>query len=399
MTTGNLPRSPFERPEVLALPPVVRKMQDECPVSRFRTMAGDEAWMVTRFAEARQLFADPRLTRSHPDPKNAPKVTNAALLDGSDWGYEDYEAERESEAAMRALLSKSFSAKRMTALTPRIEGLVDDLLDAMAEQGPPADLVEYLARPLPLLVICELLGVPYADREQFTTWSEQVADPVDGQASRAALESLYGYMGQLLDRKGTEPGDDVLSDLAAACASGGLKPFEAMAMAAGVLFAGHATTVVVIQWGALQLLLEPVQADVLRADESLVTSAVEEVLRRRLSGGEALAHYAGADIEIGGVTIRAGEAVVINVIAANQDPRAFDDPDRFDITRQPNPHLAFGHGRHVCVGRSLARVELRAVFGRLFHRFPALRLAIAPDELRLHPNPVVGGLTALPVTW
>ncbi|MEU0885775.1 cytochrome P450 [Lentzea sp. NPDC005914] len=399
MNSESLPRSPFERPDVLDLPPVVRKMQDECPVSRFRTMAGDEAWMVTRFAEARQLFADPRLTRSHPDPKNAPKVTNAALLDGSDWGYEDYEAEREAEAAMRALLSKSFSAKRMTALAPRIEGLVDDLLDVMDEQGPPADLVERLARPLPLLVICELLGVPYADRERFTSWSEQVADPVDGRASRAALESLYGYMGELLDRKASEPADDVLSDLATACASGELKSFEAMAMAAGVLFAGHATTVVVIEWGALQLLLHPGQADALRRDESLVTSAVEEVLRRRLSGGEALAHYAGADIEIGGVTIRAGEAVVINVIAANQDPRAFDGPDRFDITRHPNPHLAFGHGRHVCVGRSLARVELRAVFGRLFQRFPALRLAIAPEQLRLHPNPVVGGLTALPVTW
>jgi pentalenolactone synthase len=321
------------------------------------------------------------------------------LLDGSDWEYEDYQTELDNEAAMRKLLSKSFSARRMAALKPRIEGLVDDLLAAMAEHGPPVDLVESLARPLPTLVICDLLGVPPAERERFQKWSEQGADPMDAQGSRAVMGSLGSSMGELLERKRTEPAEDVLSDLAAACESGELKTFEASAMASGLLFAGNATTVVVIQWGALHMLTNPEEREALRRDPSLLASAVEEVLRRRMSGGEALAHYAGADIEIGDVTIKAGDAVVINLIGANHDPRAFPQPDRFDIARNPNPHLAFGYGRHMCVGRSLARVELRAVFGRLFEKFPMLRLAVPVDRLRPNGNPVVGGLRELPVAW
>lgn len=394
-----LPASPFARPNILDIPPAVRAMQDEGPVSRFRTIAGDEAWMVTRFDEAKRLFSDPRVTRSHPEPEKAPKVTNAALIDGSGWEYEDYRAEQDHEAALRAMLSKCFSARRMDALKPRIDGLVDDLLTGMAAQGPPADLVECLARPLPMLVICELLGLPHADREQFQKWSEQGADPVDAVRSRVALESLFGKMGELLERKRAEPADDLLSDLAGLCESGALTSFEAGSMAVGVLFAGYATTVVVIQWGALHLLTNPEQWAALRRDPSLLASAVEEILRRRVSGGEALAHYAGADIEIGDVTVGAGEALVINFIAANHDPRAFAQPGRFDITRNPNPHLAFGHGRHMCVGRNLARHELRAVFGRLVERCPGLRLAVPVDRLRANDDRIVGGLRELPVAW
>ncbi|UVS79237.1 cytochrome P450 [Actinokineospora sp. UTMC 2448] len=395
----DLPTSPFDRPDILDIPPAVRRMRERGPVSRFRTMVGDEAWMVTRFAEARRLFLDPRLTRSHPDPENAPRVTHSALLDGSDWEYEDYQAEYDNEAAMRALLAKSFSARRMAALRPRIEALVDDLLTAMAEHGPPVDLVDALARPLPTLVICELLGVPHDERERFQKWSEQGADPMDARGSRAAMGSLFASMGELVERKRADPAEDVLSDLAAACEAGVLDAFSAGAMASGLLFAGNATTVVVIQWGALHLLTNPDQWDALRRDPSLLASAVEEILRRRMSGGEALAHYAGADIEIGGVTIKAGDAVVMNLIGANHDPRAFERPDRFDISRSPNPHLAFGHGRHLCVGRNLARVELRVVFGRLVERFPTLRLAVPVDRLRPNNNPVVGGLRELPATW
>lgn len=394
-----LPTSPFERPNLLEIPPAVRELQAICPVFRFRTMVGDEAWMVTRFEEARRLFVDPRLTRSHPDPKNAPKVTNSALLDGSDWGYEDSETERNAEAVMRSVLSKSFSARRMTALTPRIQALVDELLATMTGSGPPADLSELVARPLPLQVICELLGVPYAEREQFQQWSGAAADPVDAERSRSAVEKLYGYISELMERKRTEPAEDVMSDLANACESGVLTAFQAIIIAIGVLFAGHATTVVAIQWGALRLLSNPDQGEALRRDDSLLPSAVEEILRTGLSGGELLARYARSDIEIGGVTIREGEAAVINVVAANHDPRAFAVPDRFDISRNPNPHLAFGYGPHTCVGRSLARVELRVLFARLLRRFPTLRLAVPLNQVRPNENPVVGGVHQLPVTW
>lgn len=395
----DLPTGPFFQPNVLDLPPAVREMQNRCPVSRFRTMVGDEAWMVTRFDEAKRLFTDSRLTRSHPDPAKAPKVTNSALVDGSDWEYENYQSELDTEAAMRVLLSKSFSAKRMAALEPWIEGLADDLLSAMAGHGSPVDLIASLAGPLPTLVIFELLGVPRTEREQFKAWSVQGADPVDARSSRAAMENLFTGMKELLERKRTEPAQDVLSDLAAACTAGALMMPEASTMASGLLFAGNGTTADVIQWGALHLLTNPRQREALQRDPSLLDSAVEEILRRRMTGGDTLAHYAGADIEIGDVTIRSGDAVVINFVGANHDPRVFSRPERFDITRTPNPHLAFGHGRHLCVGRNLARSELRVVFGKLFERFPTLRLAIPVNELRSNDNPIVGGLCELPVAW
>jgi pentalenolactone synthase len=393
------PTSPFEQPALLRIAPVVRNRQAESPVFRFRTMAGDESWMITRFDEAKEFFADPRLTRSHPDPENAPKVTNSALLDGSEWGYPDSEAEQQAEAVMRTVLSKSFSAKRMAELTPRIEALADDLLTTMTSSGSPADLSELVARPLPLLVICELLGVPYDERAQFQEWSVAAADPVDAERSRGAFESLYGYMAKLLADRRADPAEDVMSDLAAACESAAFTEFQAIIIAIGLLFAGHATTVVAIQWGVLHLLADPAQWTALSRDEALLPAAVEEILRTGLSGGEFLARYARSDIEIGGVTIRAGEAVVINVVAANHDPSAFADPDRFDATRSPNPHLAFGHGAHMCVGRSLARVELRVLFGLLLRRFPSLRLATPPAAIRLNENPVVGGVRELPVAW
>lgn len=395
----DLPVGPFARPDLLGLSPAVREMQNRHAACRFRTMVGDEAWMVTRFDEARRLFTDPRLTRSHPAPEKAPKVTNSALVDGSDWDYADYQSELDNEAAMRVLLSKSFSAERIAVLKPWIEGLVDRLLTAMAEHGPPADLRKSLAAPLPALVIFGLLGVPRTDYERFLTWSEQGSDPTDAQTSRSAMENLFAGMSELLERKRTEPAEDVLSDLAAACTSGALTMFEASTMASGLLFAGNATTADVIQWGVVHLLTNPAQCEALRRDPSLLDSAVEEILRRRMTGGDTLAHYAGTDIEIGDATIRAGDAVVINVVGANHDPRAFARPDRFDIARTPNPHLAFGHGRHLCVGRSLARSELRAVFGRLFERFPTLQLAVPVNQLRPNDNPIVGGLRELPVAW
>ncbi|WP_409464562.1 cytochrome P450 [Amycolatopsis sp. GA6-003] len=395
----DLPTSPFPGPDLLGLPAVLRETRDRCPVSRFRTMVGDEAWMVTGFAEAKRLFADPRLTRSHPDPENAAKVTHSALVDGSGWEYEDGQSELDNEAAMRGLLSASFSAKRIAALRPWIEGLVDRLLTAMAGHGPPADLIGALAGPLPALVIFELLGVPRADHDRFLCWSRQSADAADARASRAAMENLFAGMRELLERKRTEPAEDVLSDLAAACRSGALTMSEASMTAAGLLFAGNSTTADVIQWGVVHLLANPDQSEALRRDPALLPSAVEEILRRRMTGGDTLAHYADADIDIGGVTIKAGDAVVINFVGANHDPRAFARPERFDIARRPNPHLAFGHGRHLCVGRNLARTELRAVFGLLFAKFPALRLAVPVRELRPNNNPIVGGLRALPVAW
>ncbi len=299
---------------------------------------------------------------------------------------------------MRALLTPMFSAQRMRALQPRVEALAGDLLDALAARTPPADLHEALSVPLPVLVICELLGVPGEERARFRAWSQDMADLHDRQRASAALGNLTGYMRQLVAHKRACPAGDVISSLCAA--HGGVIPDEQVAhLAAMLLFAGHETTVVQIDLGTLMLLVNPDQRERLAGDPSLLTSAVEEILRASLGGGGGLPRYAHETIEVGGVTIRAGEAVLLDIGAANHDQRAFTDPDRLDISRHSNPHLTFGHGPWYCIGAPLARVELHAVFSRLIARLPTLRLATSIDKLRIRDDLLTGGLAELPVTW
>lgn len=385
---------PFPRPGVLDIPERVRLLQDGCPVARVRTPAGDPAWMVTRHAEVRQLFGDQRLGRSHPDPEHAPLISDSILLGGPAMNFA---TEREDHAAMRSLLTPYFAARRMLALQPRVEALVDDLLDALAASTPPVDLHEALSFPLPVLVICELLGVPYEDRDQFRVWTAGMGDLHDRPHATASLASLIAYMRELVARKRVEPGDDVISGL---CADhGGALGDDAVAqLAAMLLFAGHETTVVRIDMGTLLLATNPEQREALRRDPSLVPAAVEEILRLSITGDGGLPRYARSDLEVAGVTIRAGEAVLLNAGAANHDERVFAGPRTFDVAREPNPHLTFGHGPRFCIGAPLARIELQAVFSRLVPRFPTLRLAVPVQELR-ERDALAGGLVELPVTW
>ena len=393
--SGRLPTLPFEQPDLLAVPPLLRRLQAERPITRVRTAAGDEAWHVTRYAELKQLLGDSRLGRAHPDPEHAPRISDSILFGGPS---ENYETEHADHERMRALLTPFFSAKRMNALRPRVEALVDELLNALAATKPPVDLHEALSFPLPVLVICELLGVPYRDRDQFRAWSQDMADLHDRQRASAALASLIGYMSELVARKRAHPDDDVISGLSAA-EGGTLNDDHVAFLAAVLLFAGHETTVVRIDMGTLLLLTNPDQREALLREPSLVPSAVEEILRASATGGGGLPRYPRAGIEIGGVTMAAGEAVLLDIGAANHDERAFDSPDSFDIARQPNPHLAFGYGPRFCIGAPLARIELQAVFERLVPRFPTLRLAVPIDNLRVRDDLLTGGLVELPVTW
>ena len=402
MTDPNpLPVLPFEQPTPLIVAPLLRTLQAERPITRVRTPAGDEAWLVTRYAEVKALLGDSRLGRSHPDPEHAPRISDSILFGGP---MERYETEQADHAQMRALLTPYFSARRMQALRPRVEALVDQLLDALAAQTPPVDLHEALSFPLPVLVICELLGVPYEDREQFRAWSTAMADLHDRDRANAALYRLVAYMGDLVARKRAHPEDDVLSGLCTVgtvgAAEGAQLPDAHIAfLGAMLLFAGHETTVVRIDVGTLLLLTNPDQRQALVRAPELVTSAVEEILRASDTGSGGLPRYAHADIAIGGVTIRAGEAVLLNGGAANHDERAFAEPDRFDIGRQPNPHLTFGYGSRFCLGAPLARMELQAVFARLVPRFPTLRLAVPLERVRVRSDLLTGGLVELPVTW
>jgi cytochrome P450 len=389
------PQLPFPRRDVLEIAPLYRALQADAPVVPVRTPAGDVAWLVTRHAEARALFADPRLGRSHPEPARAAKISGSALLGGP---MGDAATEAADHARMRRLLVPAFSARRMGRLRGHVAELVDRLMDRLTERGAPADLHEALSFPLPVLVICDLLGVPYGDRDQFRAWSQGCADLTDRAASAAALERLVGYTRSLVRRKRADPGEDVISDLIAA-ENGTLSDDGVAGLAAVLLFAGHETTVVRIDLGALLLMTHSDQLDRLRRDPGLVPRAVEEILRMAAPSGVGLPRYAHADIDMAGVRIRTGDAVLLTSAVTNRDPGAFPEPDRFDIARDPNPHLSFGYGPRYCIGASLARIELQEVFTALPARVPTLRPAVPVEQLRIRTDLLTGGLSALPVTW
>ncbi|MEJ8279248.1 cytochrome P450 [Pseudonocardia spirodelae] len=396
-TTDDLPRLPFPRTDVLELPPLFEQLRESTPITPVRTPAGDVAWLVTGYDEARALFADDRLGRSHPDPERAARISDSMIFGGP--SGESPETERTQHALMRKLLAPAFSARRMRRLSGHVAELVSARLDAVDRAGPGADLHELFSFPVPLLVICELLGVPYADRDEFRHWSEELALLHDRPRAEAAGGALFAYVRRLLDRKAGDPGEDVLSDFAALGADSGQRDRLA-ALGAGLLFAGHETTVGRIDVGTVLLTGQPEEWAALAADPERVPGAVEEVLRLAAPGGGngGIPRYAHADIDLAGVHIPAGDAILLAPGAANRDPRRFPDPEGFDAARKP-AHLAFGHGPYFCVGASLARVELTEVFRALPARFPSLRPAVPRSELALRSDVLTGGLRALPVTW
>jgi pentalenolactone synthase len=263
----------------------------------------------------------------------------------------DFETEHTDHARMRSLLQPHFSPKRMRELRPRVEALTATLLNELADQGAPADLNEALALPLPIAVICELLGVPYEDRARFRTWTQAAADVRDRSRSEQGLADLFGYGQELVAHKRREPGDDVISRLSQ---TEGVGDFEAAAMGMFLLFAGHETTVVTIGTGAVQLLTEPDRWQALREDPTRIEAAVEEILRTRSTGGGGIPRYARTDLDIAGQTVHAGELVLLDTGAANHDATVFPGPHRFEVARDSARHVSFGHGARYCIGAPLA---------------------------------------------
>jgi cytochrome P450 len=397
------PQLPFDRPNVLDVAPLYEVLRREAPLVRVRTPAGDPAWLVTRYAEAREIFADPRFGRSHPAPLEASRVSDAAIISGPQGNYD---TEAADHARMRKLLIPAFSANRMRKLGDWVQELADRCLDDMQaahDKAPdePVNLHELLAFPLPVLVICELLGVPYADRDQFRGFSDRIGRIDAGDDARIAMAEFMAYMGRLADQKRANPGDDVVSDLVRAQQEDpSFDDDELARLAAGLLFAGHETTSGRIDLGVLMLLTDLARRDAFLADPAgQVQATVEEILRMSSPGGVGLPRYAHADVEIGGVTVARGDAVLLSVGPSNRDEDAFAEPDEFDPGRKPNPHIAFGYGGFFCIGASLARTELRIVFTSLFTRFPGLRLAVDVDELGVRSNRVTGGVDRVPVLW
>ncbi|MFJ2442682.1 MULTISPECIES: cytochrome P450 [unclassified Streptomyces] len=383
---------PFEQTHLLQVAPLLRTLQSQGTVHPVRTAEGDEAWLVTGHAQVQQLLDDDRLSRSHPAPGTAARDSGSAFLDSLLGSLAT------DHARLRSLLEPHFSPERMLAMRSHVETLTEQLLDELAGQTAPVDLRLAFAQPLPILVMCEWLGVPHQDKDQFAVWTQDAANVQDRARSKQGLSELFGYCQKLIAHKRQNPGDDAISRL---CATEGLNDKEVVALTALLLFGGYETTVARIGTGALLLLANPEQWRTLRDDPSLIPGAVEEILRMSMpnphNGG--MPRYARTDLEIDGTTIRAGDLVLLNIIAANHDQTIFTDPDRVDVTRRTAGSLTFGHGMHYCVGASLARMQLQVALARLVARFPTMRPAVDVKELRLRHDTLIGGLVELPVTW
>jgi len=369
--------------------------QSHRPIQRIRTSVGDEAWLVTDYTQVRRLLDDDRLGRSHPHPEIAARTGQSALFGGP---LGNFDTEAEDHARFRRLLQPHFSPRHMRLLVPRVEALTAGLLDDLADHGPPVDLHAKLALPLPILVICELLGVPYGDRDQFRTWTQDAANMLDPARSERGLTQLYDYGMTLVEHKRARPADDVISRL---CAIDDVADDEAATAAMGLLFAGHETTVVAIGLGTLLLLTTSGQWRALLDNPALIPDAVEELLRAAAFGGDVggIPRYARTDLKIDGVAIRAGDLVLLDIEGANHDPAVFSDPDHVDITRKHAAHLTFGHGAHYCIGAPLARIELNTVFAQMIPRFPSMHLAVDAATLTMRDDVLAGGLVELPVSW
>ncbi|SCL25104.1 Cytochrome P450 [Micromonospora nigra] len=390
-------RYPFSDPDRLMLDPRYAQLRREEPLTRVRMPFGEPTWLATRHADVRTVLGDPRFSRAAAVGRDEPRST-PQQLDGGILSMDPPDHTR-----LRRLVAKAFTARRVEELRPRTRALAEELVDGMLAAGPPADLVAHVATPLPIRVICELLGVPVADQDRFHTWSEAIVSTTSlpPEQIQHYIGSLYAYMGELIARRRVEPTDDLLGAMVRARdADDRLSEEEVVQLAAGLLAAGHETTVTQIPNMVYVLLNHPDQWDRLRTEPALVPGAVEELMRFiPLGAGAAFARYALEDVELGGVLVRAGEPVVVSIPSANRDESVFAEADRLDLTRAANPHLGFGHGVHHCVGAQLARMELQVVLETLTVRAPRLRLAVPEAELTWKSGLLVRGLVALPVAW
>lgn len=386
-----------------APPPGLLELRDEDkPVVRVRIWDGTTPWLVTTHEAQRRILSDPRVSATI-GRAGYPHTTEAMKVHASEMRPSINNTDGAEHARWRRMLTSSFTRNRMRKLRPEIQQITDDLIDRMLAGPNPTELNEALSLPLPSLMICALLGVPYEDHEFFQEHAG-VTNAVfkTPEESAATAAALRGYISGLIEKKMAEPGEDVLSDLGARVKEGVLSMAEAAPLGHILLVAGHDTSANMITLGTALLLRNPRQLAELRErsdDEKYVEGAVEELLRY-LTLPHLLARRAVVeDIELGGETIRAGEGVIASLPAANWDPKAFPEPGRLDLTRAASHHLAFGWGSHQCVGQQLARIELQVVFSTLFRRIPTLRLAAELADLKFKEDSQAYGIYELPVAW
>ncbi|EOD65000.1 cytochrome P450 [Amycolatopsis vancoresmycina] len=400
MTTTEIPEFPMPRAAGCPFdpPPAARALQEETPLARVRLWDGSTPWLVTRYADQRELLVDPRVSADitrpgYPSPAPLPKR-------GTGFGF--ILMDNPEHARLRKMVTAPFTIRRVAAMRPAVQRIVDDLIDELLAGPKPVDLVEAFALPVPSLVICELLGVPYADHDFFQENSKVIVRRDAKPEERAAgHQALIGYLDRLVGAKLENPADDLLSGVAARVAAGELTRAEAAQMGLLLLVAGHETTANMIALGTLALLEHPDQLALLREsdDPALVASAVEELLRYLNITHNGRRRVALEDIEIAGETIRAGEGLIMASDIANRDPEVFPDGDRLDLTRDSHRHVAFGFGVHQCLGQPLARLELQVVYSTLYRRIPTLAPATDVGRIPFKHDGSVYGVYELPVTW
>ena len=355
--------------------PVLARSRAEAPVRRITDQGGRAVWIVTGYAEARAALADPRL-RKRFTPVDEPPMFHVLNSDGAD------------HTRLRKPLTKTFTARRVERLRPRIEAITADLLDPLVGE---VDLVATFALPLPFQVVCELLGVPPSDRDELAAWGAVLSTESHDDDFEAADRAMTAYFGDLVEVERTTRTDGLLGALV----DSGLTDAELVSTALLVLTAGYETTVNLISTGVLTLLRNPDVLATLRADRSRLPATVEEFLRHDGPLTTATPRYTTVEpVELGGVTIPERQVVLVALAGANRDPSRFPDPNRFDPTRPPG-HLAFGHGIHFCLGAPLARLEAEVGFTGLLDRYPTWELTT--DQLTYQRSPLFRGLTSLPV--
>ncbi|WP_018222381.1 LLM class flavin-dependent oxidoreductase [Salinispora pacifica] len=391
------PAYPFGPPDKLEPDPHWARLREHEPVSRVTLPFGGEAWLATRYKDVRTVFADRRFSRAAAVAEGAPRFFSQQPPPDAILSMDPPDHTR-----LRRLVGKAFGPKRMEQLRPRVQQITDELLAEMERRHPVVDLVEDFSIPLSVTVICELLGVPTEDRDRFRVWSNAVLSTTaftPEQAARYQAE-LHTYLGELVARHRAKPGDNLLGQLASNQDEDVLSESELLRLGESILIAGHETTASHIPNFVYTLLRHPEALEKLRGEPALIPDAVQELLRFVPIGAvDGMPRVATEDLQLQGVLIRKGDAVLPSMGSANHDERAFADPDRLDITRGSNPHVAFGNGPHHCLGAPLAVVELEIALSSLLTRFTGLRLAVPEDELRWKNGLIVRGLEAMPVTW
>ncbi|MGW0731590.1 cytochrome P450 family protein [Streptomyces sp. NPDC002851] len=392
--------------------PAYAWLREHAPVHRTELPSGVEAWLVTRYADARQALADQRLSKNpahHDEPAHAKGKTGIPGERKAELMTHLLNIDPPDHTRLRRLVSKAFTPRRVAAFAPRVQELTDQLIDSFAGRGE-ADLIHEFAFPLPIYAICDLLGVPREDQDDFRDWAGMMIRHGGGPRGGVArsVKKMRGYLAELIHRKRTDPDEDpadLISGLIKASDHGEhLTENEAAAMAFILLFAGFETTVNLIGNGTYQLLRHPderarLQRSLAEGETGLLETGVEELLRYDGPVELATWRFATEALRIGGQDIAPGDPVLVVLAAADRDPDRFDGPDTLDLSRRDNPHLGYGHGIHYCLGAPLARLEGRTALATLLRRLPDLRLGVDPGDLRWRGGLIMRGLRTLPVEF